>query len=101
MTKTTSYKEFREELLADPEVRAEYEAISNEYAIASALIDARSRAQLSQQDVAGRMNTTQSAIARMESGRHAPSISSLARYAAAVGQSIRIEIHPPGSGRNP
>ncbi len=94
MSKLTSYEEFREELMADPEVKAAYDAMANEFALAKALIKARAKADLSQQDVAERMKTTQSAVARMESGRHAPSMASLARYATAVGQTITIEIHP-------
>lgn len=94
MTKTTPYAEFRAELLADPEVKAAFDALENEFALAGALISARVEADMSQQDVAERMKTTQSAVARMESGRHAPSVNSLAKYATAVGRSIKFEIHP-------
>ena len=94
MTRTTPYAEFRAELLADPEVKAAFDAMENEFALARSLISARAEAKLSQQDVADRMKTTQSAVARMESGRHAPSMTSIVKYATAVGRTIRFEIHP-------
>ena len=94
MTRLKSFDTFSRELLADPEVRAAYDAMANEFAVAKALIAARAEAQLSQQDVAERMRTSQSAVARMESGRQSLSMASLARYATAVGRPITIEIRP-------
>ena len=94
MTRTTPYAEFRAELLADPEVKAAFDAMENEFALSRSLISARAEAKLSQQDVAERMNTTQSAVARMESGLHGPSFASLRRYATAVGQTISFTIQP-------
>jgi DNA-binding XRE family transcriptional regulator len=69
-----------------------YEALEVEYALAHEMLAARSRAGLTQEAVAGRMGTTKSAISRLESaGRHAPSVASLKKYAAAVGCSLKIE----------
>ncbi|MDE1952346.1 MAG: helix-turn-helix transcriptional regulator [Betaproteobacteria bacterium] len=72
-------------LLAAPEVRAEYDALEPEFAIARELIAARARAGLSQAEVAQRMGTTQSVVARLESGKRPPSLRSVQRYAQAVG----------------
>ena len=72
-------------LLADPATRAEYEAQAQEFEIARELIAARIRAGLTQAELAGRMQTTQSTIARIESGRTLPSIRTLSRYAEATG----------------
>ena len=72
-------------LLAAPEVRAEYDALEPEFAIAHELIAARARAGLSQAEVAQRMGTTQSVVARLESGKRPPSLRSVQRYAQAVG----------------
>lgn len=53
------------------------------------------RAGLTQEAVAGRMGTTKSAISRLESaGKHAPSVASLKKYAAAVGCTLKIELVP-------
>jgi transcriptional regulator with XRE-family HTH domain len=72
-------------MLADPAVQAAYEALRPEFELADALIAARRRAGLSQAELAERMQTTQSAVARIEGGKHWPSRSTLERYAAATG----------------
>ena len=50
----TSYKEFREEMLKDPEVKKEYDALEPEYAIIRAMLDARKSQGLTQQELAER-----------------------------------------------
>ena len=69
-----------------------YEALDEEFAFASEVIAARARAGLSQADLAARMNTSQSAIARLESGRSRPSVRTLERLAAATGAKLRISL---------
>ena len=77
-----------------------YETLEVEYALAHEMLAARARAGLTQEAVAGRMGTTKSAISRLESaGKHAPSVASLKRYAAAVGCTLKIELVPTGSKR--
>lgn len=71
-----------------------YDALEEEFEIARALIEARARAGLSQSELARRMDTTQSVVARMESGRHLPSTRSLQRYARAVGAKLNIALTP-------
>jgi transcriptional regulator with XRE-family HTH domain len=79
-------------MLKNPAVKAEYDALEEEYALAAELIGARSRAKLTQEQVARRMGTSQSAVARMESGRSLPSTSSLKKYAKAVGHRVVITL---------
>lgn len=79
------------ELLTDTDTRAEYDAMAGEFSMARELIAARSRAGLTQGEVAQRMGTTQSVIARLESGKRAPSMRSVQRYAQAVG--ARAVVH--------
>ncbi len=77
-----------------------YEALEVEYALAHAMLAARARAGLTQEAVADRMGTTKSAISRLESaGKHAPSVASLKRYAAAVGCTLKIELVPASPKR--
>lgn len=77
-----------------------YEALEVEYALAHEMLAARARAGLTQEAVAGRMGTTKSAISRLESaGKHAPSVASLKRYAAAVGCTLKIELVPARTKR--
>ncbi|WP_288126692.1 helix-turn-helix transcriptional regulator [Thiomonas sp.] len=80
-------------LLAVPEVRTEYDALGDEFAIAREMIAARARAGLSQAEVAQRMGTTQSVVARLESGKRPPSLRTVQRFAQAVGARavVRLE----------
>jgi DNA-binding XRE family transcriptional regulator len=77
--------------LQNPEVKAEYERLGPIYALVFELIEARHQAGLTQAELAARMGTTQSAIARLENARRMPSLAMVARYAAAVGQ--RLDFH--------
>ena len=78
-------KTLKAELLANAETRAAYDAQADEFAVARELIAARTKAGLTQADVAERMGTTQSTVARLEGGKAVPSMRSLQRYAQAVG----------------
>ena len=80
--------------MKEPGFKAGYDALEGEFAIASILIDARTRANLSQQELADRMGTSQSTIARLESGASKPSISTLERIAKATGTKVRISLEP-------
>lgn len=72
-----------------------YNALELEYQVASQMLKARSRAGLTQDAVAERMGTTKSAISRLESaGKHAPSLATLKRYAAAVGCELQVKFVP-------
>ena len=75
--------------------RAAYDALEVEYALAREMLAARMRAGLTQEAVAATMGATRSAVSRLESvGRHAPSMGSLRKYAAAVGCELRIALMP-------
>ena len=72
-----------------------YAALELEYQVADQLLRARARAGLTQDAVAERMGTTKSAISRLESaGKHTPSLSTLRRYARAVGCDIQVKLVP-------
>ena len=89
---TIPYEEFKARALAHPEVRAEYEALAPEFEIAVELIQARMRAGLSQAELAALMNTSQSTIARLESGQTLPSTKTLLRFAEATGSKIQVRL---------
>ena len=74
----------KKKMLADREVRAAYDALADEFDLARELIAARVRAGLTQAEVAERMGTTQSVVARLESGAQMPSINTLLKYAKAT-----------------
>ncbi len=87
-------KDIKRELLTDPATQAAYEAQAPEFDMARELIAARSRAGLTQSDVAQRMGTTQSVIARLEGGKGVPSMRTVQRYAQAVGGRAVVRIEP-------
>ena len=78
-------QEAKTKLLANPDTVAAYAEQAQEFAIARELIAARARAGMTQAEVAQRMDTTQSTVARMESGRRLPTLRTVQRYAEAVG----------------
>ncbi len=80
----------------EPEFRAAYDALGEEFALAGALIKARADADMTQEQVARAMGTTQAAIARLESGRGATTTRTLERYAKATGMRLRISFEPDG-----
>jgi ribosome-binding protein aMBF1 (putative translation factor) len=80
----------------DPEFMKEYDALEEEFARAQMVIGARAHADLSQAELAERMGTSQSAIARLESGRIKPSTRTLEKLAAATGMRLRIVLEPVG-----
>lgn len=82
----------KKKLLKNPKVGEEYEKLRPEFMVACALIRARLKARMTQADVARKMHTSQSQIARLESGDHMPSFSSIHKYACAINQNIKIEI---------
>ncbi len=75
----------------EPEFVEAYAALEEEFSLAAALIDARARSDLSQEELAKRMGTSQPAIARLESGKANPSLETLRRYARATGTKLRID----------
>jgi ribosome-binding protein aMBF1 (putative translation factor) len=94
--KTTTHKKMVDKLLKNPAVKAELEKLNREeFAILDQILAARKAAGLSQAQVAKRMSTQAPAIARLESslatGKHSPSLSTLRKYAAALGK--RVELH--------
>ncbi len=78
----------------DPAYKREYDALEEEFAMIKALIGARVKAGLTQEQLAQRMETSQSAIARLESGRTMPSGRTLARFAKATGTTLKISFVP-------
>jgi DNA-binding XRE family transcriptional regulator len=89
---TTPWKEVRDRILSDPQVRLRYEEMKFQERIGGALAAARKGADLTQAEVAERAGTTQSAIARLEGGHGGlPSVALLDRIARAVGLQLILE----------
>ena len=89
------HKVFLAEAYRKPGFKEAYEALELEYDIARQMLKARSSAGLTQEAVAERMGTTKSAVSRLESAsKHAPSLSTLKRYAEAVGCDLSVKLVP-------
>lgn len=89
-----SLDQLKTKLLKNPQTRAEYDALAGKFETVRELIAARTQAGLTQSDVAQRMGTTQSVIARLESGKRAPSLRTAQRFAQAVGARAVVRIEP-------
>ena len=95
----TYSKELRKRWMQNPKFRSEYEALGTEFEVMAALTHARLESGLTQSQIAERMKTTQSAVARLEGGRSNPSMRTLERYAQATGTRVRITFEPVGQDR--
>lgn len=84
--------------MKDATFKAEYDALEEEYQLLREMLHARKRAGLTQEEVAERMGTKAPAIARLEASssrdKHSPSVSTLRKYALAVGCKLEIHLKP-------
>jgi transcriptional regulator with XRE-family HTH domain len=81
----------------DPVFPGFKEVAARRHALADALTDKRAALGLSQTEVAARMGTSQSAVARLESGDADVRLSTLERYAAALGHQLDFRLQRRGS----
>ena len=98
-----THKQLRAKALGRPEVKAQFDELGEEYALLDQFLKARAQQGLTQAQVAEKIGTTQSAVARMESGRgkHSPSLATLSKYADALGCRLEIKlIRKRGVARN-
>jgi DNA-directed RNA polymerase specialized sigma subunit len=90
---------FLERALRRKGFREAYQGLEDEYRLVRELLSARLQAGLTQEQVAASMGTTTSAVSRLESaGKHSPSVSTLQRYARAVGREVEIRLISPRQG---
>lgn len=90
-----NHNEFLREAKKDEEFWKEYEALAPTYALVRELLLARQQSGLTQESIAKKIGTTKSAVSRLESGgKHIPSISTLRKYAEAVGCELEIKLVP-------
>lgn len=85
-----SVDDLHKKWMKDSKYRREYKTLDEEFSLVAALIEARTRAGLTQEQVARRMKTTQAVIARLEGGGSKPSTRTLERYADATGSRLKI-----------
>jgi len=95
----TKVKDLHKKWSKDSKYRGEYEKLAPEFELARSIIEARTRAGLTQAQLARKMRTTQSVIARLEAGRVNPSTKTLERLARATGTRLKIDFEPKESSR--
>ena len=88
------HEEFIKKALQRKEFKEAYDGLEEEYALIREMLSARAMSGLTQEAVAERMGTTKSAVSRLEavSGKHAPSLTTLKKYAQAVGCHLEIKL---------
>ena len=92
---TMTHDEMVAKMLSDPEVKAEYDRLEEEFKLLDNLLAARKAAGLTQAQIAERLGTQQSSIARLETGLasgNLPSMSMLKKYAAVLGRKLQIRL---------
>lgn len=93
MNKTgVSFKLIKNELLADKNIKIEYDNLEVRYQIISAIIQTRINLNLTQQELANRIGTSKSNISRLESGTYNPSLKYLVKVAKGLGKELHIEL---------
>lgn len=91
-----THKQVKDELLKNQDVAESYEDMAEQFALLREMIQARQSRGLTQEEVAELMDTTKSAVSRLESARtkHSPSIATLQKYAHALGYKLSIHFEP-------
>jgi transcriptional regulator with XRE-family HTH domain len=97
---STKFKDFLEGQLKDPEIRKEWDALQPEMAIIQAIIDARRKSGLTQQELSRRTGIAQGDISKLENGNSNPSLLTLQRLAEGMGMFLKIEFLPLHLARN-
>jgi len=90
-------KNFRETLneqMKNPEFKIEYDALSAEYQLINAILDARKAANITQKELAEKTGIAQSDISKIENGNANPSLKTIERIASGMGMTVRVEFVP-------
>ena len=90
----TKVRDLHKKWSKNPKYGKAYEGLEDEFAVAREIIEARTRIGLTQAQLAKRMKTTQSVIARLESGKSKPSTATLQNLASATGTRLEIRLVP-------
>lgn len=88
----SNWEDLERELLADPKVKKEYDRLAPRYTVISQLISARLKQKMTQKDVAEKIGTKQSAIARLEAGNTNPSLEFLQKIAQVMGYKLSVHL---------
>lgn len=87
----TNFEEFKKQMLSNPEIREEYDALEAEFDIIQALIDARKKQNITQKELSERTGITQADISRIEKGTRNPSLEMVKRLCRGLGMRLKVE----------
>ena len=90
----TSFRKDLEQRLKKPAFKAEHEELEAEFAILQALIDARKKLGLTQQELARRTHINQADISKIEKGNSNPSLNTLKKLAKGMNMRLQIKFVP-------
>ena len=85
-----NFEDWKKKSLRDPKIRAEYDKLEPEFAVIEAILEARVKKGMTQEQIAKKVGTKQSAIARLESGNYNPSLDFLKKVTRALDARIQI-----------
>ena len=83
--------ELKATLLSNPQAKAEYDKLEPEYALIRATLDARIKAEMTQQELADKVGMNRSEISKIENGKANPSYNTLCKLAKGMGMKVKIE----------
>ena len=86
----TNYQKLKDELMQDPEFRAEYEKTRPEFELMRALVDARINSNMTQKELSDKSGVRQSNISRIENGTCSPTVATLQALAEGLGKQLVI-----------
>jgi len=100
MTERPTLKAMRDKALQDPDVKAEYDAMSSAFEMKRQMIALRKAAGLTQAEMAEKLGTKRSNISRLESlsAKNSPSLATIENYARVLGYSLRVGFEPRSVG---
>lgn len=89
-----TYKEYKEKALKNPNFKREYDKLRPEYEFVVSMTRERIAKRMTQQALAQKLHTKQSAISRLESGMYNPSLKFLKDVAKALDCKLNISFNP-------
>ena len=91
-----NFRETLDEMMKDPEFKAEWDALEPEFAIMQAMIDARKQSGMTQKQLAEKTGINQADISKLERGNGNPSLRTLRRLAEGMGMRVKLAFEPIG-----
>jgi len=90
----SDFRKYLNEQLKDPEFKKEWDALQPEFEIIQAMIDARTKAGMTQKQLSERTGIAQGDISKLENGSANPSIKTLQRLAAGMNMKLELRFVP-------